>query len=115
MINPTPKKNFQGIFEILAINGTITTSPEKAVEYFRLKSDGGVLNSYGVVEFSPGMAPGVFIIVTSDQEDVRELMKFLGFGDGPNYLLYRPYHLTSLIAQDAVQDLLHTKLLKAMR
>ena len=23
-------------------------------------------------------------------------MKFLGFGDGPNYLMYRPYHLTSL-------------------
>ena len=23
-------------------------------------------------------------------------MKFLGFGDGPNYLLFRPYHLTSL-------------------
>ena len=76
----------------------ITTSPEKEVEDFRLKSDGGVLNSYGVVEFSPGMAPGVFIIVTSDQKDVRDLMKFLGFGDGPNYLLYRPYHLTSLEA-----------------
>ena len=42
------------------------------------------------------MAPGVFLIVTSEQEDVRDLMKFLGFGDGPNYLMYRPYHLTSL-------------------
>ena len=76
----------------------ITTSPDKVVEDFKLKRDGGVLNSYGVVDFSPGMAPGVFIIVTSDQEDVRDLMKFLGFGDGPNYLLYRPYHLTSLEA-----------------
>ena len=76
----------------------ITTSPDKVVEDFKLKKDGGILNSYGVVDFSPGMAPGVFIIVTSDQEDVRDLMKFLGFGDGPNYLLYRPYHLTSLEA-----------------
>lgn len=76
----------------------IKTSPDKAVEDFKLKKDGGILNSYGVVDFSPGMAPGVFIIVTSDQEDVRDLMKFLGFGDGPNYLLYRPYHLTSLEA-----------------
>ena len=74
----------------------IDTSPETAVEDFRLKADGGVLSRYGVVEFSRGMAPGVFIIVTSDQEDVRDLMKFLGFGDGPNYLMYRPYHLTSL-------------------
>lgn len=82
----------------------ITTSPERAVEDFKLKVDGGVLNSYGVVEFSPGMAPGVFIIVTSDQEDVRDLMKFLGFGDGPNYLLYRPYHLTSLEAPITIYD-----------
>lgn len=74
----------------------IATSPETAVEDFKLKADGGVLSRYGVVEFSRGMAPGVFIIVTSDQEDVRDLMKFLGFGDGPNYLMYRPYHLTSL-------------------
>ena len=74
----------------------IKTSPETAVEDFKLKRDGGILNSYQIVEFSEGMAPGVFIIVTSDQEDVRDLMKFLGFGDGPNYLLYRPYHLTSL-------------------
>ena len=74
----------------------IDTSPETAVEDFKLKADGGKLSRYGVVEFSRGMAPGVFIIVTSDQEDVRDLMKFLGFGDGPNYLMYRPYHLTSL-------------------
>ena len=76
----------------------IETSPESAVEDFKLKSDGGVLDNYKVVEFSKGMAPGVFIIVTSDKEDVRDLMKFLGFGDGPNYLMYRPYHLTSLEA-----------------
>ena len=76
----------------------IETSPENAVEDFKLKSDGGNLDNYKVVEFSKGMAPGVFIIVTSDKEDVRDLMKFLGFGDGPNYLMYRPYHLTSLEA-----------------
>ena len=74
----------------------IATSPETAVEDFKLKEDGGVLSSYKTVEFSPGMAPGVFLIVTSDKKEVRDLMKFLGFGDGPNYLLFRPYHLTSL-------------------
>jgi len=76
----------------------IASSPETAVEDFKLKQDGGNLDNYKVVEFSTGMAPGVFIIVTSDKEDVRDLMKFLGFGDGPNYLMYRPYHLTSLEA-----------------
>jgi len=76
----------------------IDTSPETAVEDFKLKREGGILDNYKIVEFSKGMAPGVFIIATSDKEDVRDLMKFLGFGDGPNYLMYRPYHLTSLEA-----------------
>lgn len=74
----------------------IKTSPETAVEDFKLKEEGGLLNSYKVVEFSEGMAPGVFLIVTSDKEEVKDLMKYLGLGDGPNYILYRPYHLTSL-------------------
>lgn len=74
----------------------IPTTPKNAVEDFKLKEDGGVLNSYKVVEFSKGMAPGVFLIVTSDKKEVRDLMKYLGLGDGPNYVLYRPYHLTSL-------------------
>ena len=76
----------------------IEANPESAVEKFKLKTEGGILDNYKIVEFSNGMAPGVFIIVTSDKEDVRDLMKFLGFGDGPNYLMYRPYHLTSLEA-----------------
>lgn len=76
----------------------IDTSPKTAVEDFKLKREGGILDNYKIVEFSKGMAPGVFIIATSDKEDVRDLMKFLGFGDGPNYLMYRPYHLTSLEA-----------------
>lgn len=74
----------------------IETTPETAVEDFKLKKDGGVLSSYKVVEYSPGMAPGVFLIVTSDKQEVRDLFKYLDLGDGPNYLLHRPYHLTSL-------------------
>ncbi|MDD2447977.1 MAG: NAD(P)-dependent oxidoreductase, partial [Tissierellia bacterium] len=43
-----------------------------------------------------GIAPGVFVIVTSSLPQVHQEMKFLKMGDGPNYVLYRPYHLTSL-------------------
>ncbi len=74
----------------------IEATPENVIEKCKLKSEGGELDNYQVVEFAHGMAPGVFIIVTSDKEDVRDLMKFLGFGEGPNYLMHRPYHLTSL-------------------
>lgn len=76
----------------------IEASPEDVLDKCKLKADGGILDNYKVVEYAHGMAPGVFIVVTSDKEDVRDLMKFLGFGDGPNYLMYRPYHLTSLEA-----------------
>lgn len=61
-----------------------------------LKSEGGILNHYGVVEYINGVAPGVFLIVSSPLQTVRAEMKYLSMGEGPNYVLYRPYHLTSL-------------------
>lgn len=61
-----------------------------------LKEEQGVLSQYGVVEFVNGIAPGVFVIVTSKLPEVRAEMKYLSMGDGPNYILYRPYHLCSL-------------------
>jgi len=64
---------------------------------FSLKKDGGILDKKGVVDFAIGdVAPGVFLIYTSDQKIIRDELKYLLFGDGPNYLLYRPYHLTSI-------------------
>ncbi|MBC8591636.1 NAD(P)H-dependent oxidoreductase [Wansuia hejianensis] len=63
---------------------------------FRLKKDGGILNNYQVVDYVNGIAPGVFAIVTTNLPQVHQEMKYLSMGDGPNYVLYRPYHLTSL-------------------
>jgi len=61
------------------------------------KSDGGVLDQRGCVEYSTGkVAPGVFVICTSADPRVRQDMKFLAMGDGPYYLLYRPYHLCNI-------------------
>lgn len=63
---------------------------------FRLKKDGGILNQYKIVDYVNGIAPGVFIIVTTNLEQVHHEMQYLSMGPGPNYVLYRPYHLTSL-------------------
>ncbi len=60
------------------------------------KNEGGILSSYRVVEYIQGIAPGVFAIVTTDNAELREELKYLSMGDGPRYLLYRPYHLCSL-------------------
>lgn len=65
-------------------------------QLFSLKEQGGILNQYGIVDFVKGVAPGVFAVISSDKPIVNEQMRFLKMGDGPNYILYRPYHLTSL-------------------
>lgn len=65
-------------------------------QLFSLKSEGGILNQYGIVDFVKGVAPGVFAVISSDKTIVNEQMRFLKMGHGPNYILYRPYHLTSL-------------------
>jgi predicted homoserine dehydrogenase-like protein len=63
-----------------------------------LKSEGrgGILSSYRTVEYVNGIAPGVFIIIASHLPVVNQELEYLLMGSGPNYVLYRPYHLCSL-------------------
>lgn len=72
------------------------TRVDELPRVYSLKDEGGILNRYGIVDFAFGAAPGVYAIVTSDLPQVHHEMKFLKMGDGPNYVLFRPYHLTSL-------------------
>jgi len=61
------------------------------------KKDGGIMNQSGVVDYSIGkVAPGVFVIVTTDRKRIRKDLKYYGLGEGPYYLLYRPYHLCAI-------------------
>lgn len=89
--------------DVMGCHG-VTTNPKEIADVFKLKSQGGVLNNYGIVDFAFGMAPGVFAIVTSEAEEVKELMSYLNMGEGPNYSLYRPYHLTSLETPITIYD-----------
>jgi len=61
-------------------------------------SDGGVLSASGCVDYAYGPAPGVFVVVTSDDPTVVEELEYLKLGDGPYFVLYRPYHLASIEA-----------------
>lgn len=65
-------------------------------EIFKLKEDGGKVSNKRIVEYINGIAPGVFAIIASEKEEVNHELKYLSMGEGPNYVLYRPYHLTSL-------------------
>lgn len=64
---------------------------------FSLKEQGGILNKTGVVDFGIGdINPGVFVIVTTQNKRIIDGLVQRDMGNGPNYLLYRPYHLCSI-------------------
>lgn len=67
-------------------------------QLFSLKEEGGILNQYGIVDYvkGKGVAPGVFAVITTNEPIVIDQMRYLKMGNGPNYILYRPYHLTNL-------------------
>ncbi len=74
------------------VSGTVKDLPKLLIP----KEDGGVFSQKKVVEFVNGVAPGVFAIITSSSEEVNEELQYLNLGEGPYYVLYRPYHLASL-------------------
>ena len=63
-----------------------------------LKSEGrgGILSRYQTVEYINGIAPGVFLIFSTRLPAVQHELAYISMGNGPNYVLYRPYHLISL-------------------
>jgi predicted homoserine dehydrogenase-like protein len=82
--------------DVPGMHGPQETAPERLGEIFSLEEEGGILSSYGAVDYVRGVAPGVFVIVRSQAGPVRETLEYLGQGPGPNHVFYRPYHLTSL-------------------
>ena len=72
-------------------------SVNELLNVFCLKEQGGVLSRAGVVDYVIGdLAPGVFAIITTDRRTLVNDLKYLKMGEGPNYLLYRPYHLGNI-------------------
>jgi predicted homoserine dehydrogenase-like protein len=65
-------------------------------QVFCPKSQGGVLEKKGVVDFAIGVHPGVFVVFTTDQPRLKHGLIQRDMGQGPNYLLFRPYHLCSI-------------------
>lgn len=64
---------------------------------FCTKDQGGILEKEGVVDYGIGdINPGVFVIVTTDHPRLIEGLVQRDMGNGPNYLLFRPYHLCSI-------------------
>jgi predicted homoserine dehydrogenase-like protein len=73
-----------------------SSSVEDLNKVFVSKADGGVLNKKGVVDFAIGVSPGVFVVFSTDNKRLKDGLSQRDMGDGPNYLLFRPYHLCSI-------------------
>jgi predicted homoserine dehydrogenase-like protein len=73
-------------------------SIEELPDVFSLESNSGILTQKGVVDFvlGGGVAPGVFVVVTTDSETIQEDLEYLSVGTGPNYVLHRSYHLPTI-------------------
>jgi predicted homoserine dehydrogenase-like protein len=75
-------------------------------ETFALTRDGGIIEQAGVVDYCTGdVAPGVFVIIRTDDPYVHHEMTYLQMGDGPYFALYRPYHLASIEAPLTVYEI----------
>jgi predicted homoserine dehydrogenase-like protein len=81
--------------DVRGMHGAKTTR-ETLHKVFCLQSDGGVLTKKGVVDFAIGVHPGVFVVFTTDQPRLKHGLIQRDMGTGPNYLLFRPYHLCSI-------------------
>jgi predicted homoserine dehydrogenase-like protein len=64
---------------------------------FCRKDQGGILDKEGVVDYGIGdINPGVFVVVSTGHPRLIDSLVQRDMGYGPNYLLFRPYHLCSI-------------------
>lgn len=97
MIEMAAFANATGLIpDVPNMHGPKTSVPELK-NVFKLKKDGGILNRKGVVDYAVGaVAPGVFLIVTTDHPRLRQCLILRDMGPGPVYQLFRPFHLCSM-------------------
>jgi len=62
------------------------------------KADGGILETRHAVDYAMGkIAPGVFVIITTDQPKIQADLNYLHVNNyGKYWALYRPYHMANL-------------------
>jgi len=101
MVEMTAMSNATGLIpDVIGGHGPATKPGTEGIKelntIFRLKEDGGILNKHGVVEYVNGVAPGVFVTVATDNQEIAYQMQYHSMGPGPLWTLYRPYHLCNL-------------------
>ena len=127
MVEMTAMSNYTGLIpDVIGGHGPKTAPGTEGIkelnDIFKLKEDGGILNKHGVVEYVNGIAPGVFVTVSTTNAEIAYQLGYHSMekgddgtegrkcdGDldaadkevaalcpGPLWTLYRPYHLCNL-------------------
>lgn len=101
MVEMTAMCNYTGLVpDVIGGHGPKTAPGTEGVkelnEIFKTKDEGGILNKHGVVEYVNGIAPGVFVTVSTPNEEIAYQMSYHSMGPGPLWTLYRPYYLCNL-------------------
>jgi predicted homoserine dehydrogenase-like protein len=96
MVEMTAMSNATGLIPDVIGGHGIAATVKELPNLYKLKQDGGILNKHGVVEYVNGIAPGVFVAVSTENEEIAYQMRYHSMGDGPLWILYRPYHLCNL-------------------
>lgn len=96
MVEMTAMSNATGLIPDVIGGHGIAATVKELPEIYKLKKDGGILNKHGVVEYVNGIAPGVFVAVSTENEEIAYQMRYHSMGPGPLWILYRPYHLCNL-------------------
>ena len=81
--------------DVRGMHGPSVTVETIATTYVPARC-GGVLSSHGRVDYGRGVAPGVFVVFTTDHPKLVRDLGYLSMGPGPYYALYRPYHLANI-------------------
>ena len=100
MVEMTAVANATGLVpDVPGMHGPSATLDNLA-EVLCTKEDGGIFSKAGCVDYTigKGVAPGVFCIAKPRHPRMLERIVDLKVGEGPNFALVRPFHLTSLEA-----------------
>jgi predicted homoserine dehydrogenase-like protein len=71
-------------------------TPDTLASTYIPAAEGGIFSGRNRVDYGRGVAPGVFVVFTTDHPKLVRDLVYLKVGKGPYWALYRPYHLTSL-------------------
>jgi predicted homoserine dehydrogenase-like protein len=80
------------------MHGQEVSDVAELADVFNSSAEDGILSDDGVVDFAlgGGVAPGVFVVITTDNETIQTDLDYLHMGEGPNYVLHRTYHIPTI-------------------